>query len=275
MHCRDTTQRRRVVARAAVVVALVLAAIVPLSATTLVVLVSRRAIVIGADSMRTLAAGGTAAVCKIHSTNDVVFGFAGAVSSEQFDATSIAARELAGRGDLGQKARRIADALQAGLIEHFKTRRIDRTRRELVDGQRGRPVTGFIAALVGGKPQGFLVLVLAEPTPDGVTLSTRVEPLDTAGPDRAIFLSSQHQEVIERANKVIADRDRATGEELVAAAGDLVTLDLTLEAARPVADRKSGPPATVAVLDREGFRFADPGVCVPATGTAGRSPGAR
>jgi hypothetical protein len=88
-------------------------------------------------------------------------------------------------------------------------------------------------------------------------------------------LSSQHEEVIERANKVIADRARATGDELVAAAADLVTLDLTLEATRPVAERKSGPPATVAVLDRDGFRFVDAGVCVPAAGTAGRSPAAR
>jgi hypothetical protein len=63
--------------------------------------------------------------------------------------------------------------------------------------------------------------------------------------------------------------------ELVAAAGELVNLDLTLEAGRAVAERKSGPPATVAVLDREGFRFADAGVCAPAAGTAGRSPAAR
>ena len=271
----DTTQRLRMAARAAAAVVLVFAAIAPVSATTLVVLVSKRAIVIGADSMRTLAGGGTVPVCKIHSTDDVVFGFAGAVSSERFDAMSIAARELAGPGDLGQKARRIADALQTGLVEHFKVRRIERTRRELVEGQRGRPVTGFIAALVDGKPQGFLILVLAEPAPDGVTLTTKVDPLDTAGPDRAIFLSSQHQEVIERANRVMADRDRTTVAELVAAAGELVNLDLTLEAGRAVAERKSGPPATVAVLDREGFRFADAGVCAPAAGTAGRSPAAR
>ena len=174
-----------------------------------------------------------------------------------------------------QKARRIADALQAGLVEHFKTRRIDGTRRELVDGQRGRPVTGFIAALVDGKPQGFLVQVLAAPTADGVTLTTKVEALDTLGPDRAIFLSSQHQEVIERANRAMADRDRATVAELVAAAGELVNLDLTLEAARAVAERKSGPPVTVAVLDRDGFRFADPrGVRAGRRGT-GRSSAAR
>jgi hypothetical protein len=275
MRCRDTTQRLRSAAGAAIATALVFASIVPVSATTLVVLVSRRAIVIGADSMRTLAGGGTAAVCKIHSSGDIVFGFAGAVSSEQFDAASIAARELGGPGDLRQKARHIADALQAGLVEHFKTRRIERTRRELVEGQRGRPVTGFIAALVDGKPEGFLILVLAEPAPDGVTLTTRVDPLDTGGPDRAIFLSSQHQEVIERANMAMAHRERATLPELVTAAGELVNLDLALEAARGVSERKSGPPTTVAVLDHDGFRFADAGVCAPPAGTAGRSPAAR
>ena len=109
----------------------------------------------------------------------------------------------AGGGDLAQKARRIADSLQAGLVEHFRSRRIEGTRRELVEGHRGRPVTGFIAALVDGKPQGFLVLVLAEPTADGVTLTTKVDPLDTLGPDRAIFLSSQHPEVIARANRTM------------------------------------------------------------------------
>ena len=136
-------------------------------------LVSHRAIVIGADSMRTLAGGGTEAVCKIHDRGGVVYGFAGAVSADQFDAAAIAARELDGGGDLARKARRIADALQAGLVEHFRARRIEGTRRELIEGHRGRPVTGFIAALVDGKPQGFLVLVLAEPTAGGVTLTTR------------------------------------------------------------------------------------------------------
>jgi len=133
-------------------------------------------------------------------------------------------------------------------------------------------VTGFIAALVDGKPQGFLVLVLADPAPDGVTLTTKVDPLDTLGPNQAIFLSSQHQEVIDRANRTAADRDRATVPGLVAAAGELVRLDLSLEETRAVAERKSGPPATVAVLDRDGFRFADPGVCVAGTGPAPRSP---
>ena len=261
---RDAPPRLRAATRTYVATLLLIAAAPwPAAATTLVVLVSRRAIVIGADSMRTLAGGGTASVCKVHSAGDIVFGFAGAVSSEQFDATSIVARELASPGDLGQKALRIADALQAGLVEHFKTRRIERTRRELVEGQRGRPVTGFIASLVGGKPEGFLILVLAEPAPNGVTLSTRVDPLDTAGPDRAIFLSSQHQEVIDRANKAMTDRERASVSELVSAAGDLVNLDLRLEAARAAAERKSGPPVTVAVLDRDGFRFAEAGVCAP------------
>ena len=129
------------------------------------VLVSHRAIVVGADSMRTLAGGGTESVCKIHDCDGVVFAFAGAVSSERFDATTIAERELAGSGDLAQKARRIADALQAGLVEHFKTRRIERDPARAGRRAAGRPVTGFIAALVDGKPQGFLVQVLAAAEP--------------------------------------------------------------------------------------------------------------
>jgi len=235
----------------------------PTTATTLVVLVSKRAIVIGADSMRTLAAGGTEAVCKIHDRDGIVYGFAGAVSSDRFEAAAIARQELTGAGDLRQKATRIAEALQAGLVEHFKTRRIDRTRRELVEGQRGRPVTGFIAAVVDGKPQGFLILVLAAPSADGVTLTTKVEPLDTMGPDRAIFLSSQHEEVIERANRTMSGRANASAAELMAAAGELVNLDLALEAQRSPAQRKSGPPTAVAILDRDGFRLAVPGVCTP------------
>ena len=233
----------------------------PAQATTLIVLVSHRAIVIGADSMRTLVGGGTEAVCKIHDRGGVVYGFAGAVSADQFDAAAIAARELDGGGDLARKARRIADALQAGLVEHFRARRIEGTRRELIEGHRGRPVTGFIAALVDGKPQGFLVLVLAEPTAGGVTLTTQVDPLDTRGPDRAIFLSSQHPEVIARANRAMSGKASAALPELVTAAGDLVRLDLGLEEGRRAADRRSGPPASVAVLDEDGFRFAVPGVC--------------
>ena len=253
-------------ARLAMVAAALLTAVPATSAaTTLVVLVSRRAIVIGADSMRTLASGGTEAVCKVHARDGVVYGFAGAVSSERFDAATIAARELAGGGDLAQQARRIADALQAGLVEHFGTRHIARARRELVDGQRGRPVTGFIAALVDGKPQGFLILVLAEPAGDDVTLTTRVDPLDTIGPDRAIFLSAQHQEVIARANRALSGRDRASIAELLTAARDLVKLDFALEETRPAAQRRSGPPASIAVLDRDGLRFEDRGVC-PAIG---------
>ena len=262
MECRNRARRARAAARAAAGALLVLAGLAPpASATTLVVLVSRRAIVVGADSMRTLAGGGTQAVCKIHETGDVVFAFAGAVNSEHFDAATIAAGELARPGELGDKARRIAGALQAGLVEHFKSRRIDGTRRELVEGQRGRPVTGFIAALVDGKPQGFLVQVLAAPSANGVTLTTKVEPLDTLGPDRAIFLSSQHAQVIERANRTMSARAGASAAELVAAAGELVNLDLALEADRSPAQRKSGPPAAVAVLDRDGFRLAVAGVC--------------
>ena len=262
MHRRDGVRPLCFAARAGAVAMLLLAA-TPRSAlaTTLIVLVSQRAIVIGADSMRTLAAGGTEAVCKIHDRDGVVFGFAGAVSADQFDAAAIAARELGRGGDLAQKARRIADSLQTGLVEHFRSRRVEGTRRELIEGHRGRPVTGFIAALVDGKPQGFLVLVLAEPTADGVTLTTKVDPLDTLGPDRAIFLSSQHPDVIARASQTMSGKARAAVPELVAAAGDLVRLDLSLEEGRPAADRRSGPPASVAVLDQDGFRFAVPGVC--------------
>jgi hypothetical protein len=204
-------------------------------------------------------------VCKIHTRAGVVYGFAGAVSSDSFDAAAMAGRELAGSGDLAQKARRIADALQAGLLEHFGTRHIARARRELVEGQRGRPVTGFIAALVDGKPQGFLILVLADPAGDDVTLTTRVEPLDTLGPARAIFLSAQHEEVIQRANRAMSGQDRAPIPELVAAARDLVQLDFALEETRPAGQRRSGPPASIAVLDRDGLRFEERGIC-PATG---------
>ena len=255
----DTARRFSAATLAGVCAFLALALVAtPAAATTLIVLVSDRAIVIAADSLRTLAGGGTEAVCKIHDRDGVAYGFAGAVSAEGFDATAIARRELAGSGDLAQKSRRIADALQAGLVEHFRSRRIEGTRRELLEGQRGRPVTGFVAALVDGRPQGFLILVLAEPATDGLTLSTRVEPLDTRGPDRAIFLSSQHQQVIEQADASMSGEARVTVPELIAAATTLVERDLALEQGLPVARRRSGPPVTVAVLDREGFRRAVP-----------------
>ncbi len=251
----------RLRARFCPAICVVVALASPASATTLVVLVGDRGFVIAADSLRTLAGGGTRSVCKIHDAGGVVYGFAGAVSSDRFDATAIATRELAGSGDLAQKARRIADALQAGLVEHFRLQRIDGTRRELIDAQRGRPVTGFVASLVDGRPQGFLVLVLAAPSTDGVTLTTRVDPLDTKGLDRAIFLSSQHPEVIEEANRSVSGREHASMPALVEAATRLVDLDLQLESGRSIAQRKSGPPVTVAVLDRDGFRLAVPGVC--------------
>lgn len=133
-------------------------------------------------------------------------------------------------------------------------------------------MTGFIAAVVDGAPQGFLVLVLAAPTADAVTLTTKVEPLNTLGPDRAIFLSSQHQDVIARANETTTGRTRASAAELATAARELVTLDLSLEAARPIAQRKSGPPTAVAVLDRDGFRFTDAGVCAAVDGHRQRTP---
>ena len=264
MRRHDTARRFGAAPLAGVFAALALAVpATPAAATTLIVLVSDRAIVIAADSLRTLAGGGSEAVCKIHDRDGVAYGFAGAVSAEGFDATAIAGRELAGRGDLRQKARRIADALQAGLVEHFRTRRIEGTRRELLEGHRGRPVTGFVAALVDGRPQGFLILVLADPATDGITLSTRVDALDTSGPDRAIFLSSQHQEVIEQAGASMSGQARVTVPELIVAATTLVERDIELEQGLGVARRRSGPPVAVAVLDREGFRRAVPGVCAP------------
>jgi hypothetical protein len=262
--CPHDTARRLGAAQLAVVCAAlaIVATATPAAATTLIVLVSDRAIVIAADSLRTLAGGGAEAVCKIHDRDGVAYGFAGAVSAEGFDATAIAGRELAGPGDLARKARRIADALQAGLVEHFRARPIGGTRRELLEGHRGRPVTGFIAALVDGRPQGFLILVLADPAGDGVTLTTRVDPLDTRGPDRAIFLSSQHQEVIEQAGAAsMSGQSRVTVPELIVSATTLVERDLELEQGRAPARRRSGPPVTVAVLEREGFRRPVPGVC--------------
>jgi hypothetical protein len=261
--------RRRVVLVALVALAAVCSSVVaatPVGATTLVVLVSDRAIVIGADSMRTLAAGGTEAVCKIQYRDDVVSGFAGAVASERFEAAAIAAQELAGGGTLAQKARRIADALQAGLVRHFGSRQVDAMRRELLARHRGRPVIGFIASVVDGRPHGFLVMVLAEEATGGVTLTTRVEPLDTAGPDRAIFLSTQNPDVIEQANGALRSA-RAPVADLVVAAQRLVDLDLQLEGQRAVEQRRSGPPVAVAVLDRNGFRLAVPGVCRLAAST--------
>jgi hypothetical protein len=144
--------------------ALVLAILArPVSATTLVVLVSHRTIVIGADSMRTLASGGRESVCKIRQSNGVVYAFAGAVGSEAFDAAAIAATQIEGAGTLAEKAHRTAGALQAGLVEHFKSRPVDSSRRELLERHRGRPVTGFVAAMVDGKPEVWVVLVQAEP----------------------------------------------------------------------------------------------------------------
>lgn len=261
MRCSDLFRRRLAVVALAGTCSFVLAP-PPVQATTLVVLVSDRAIVIGADSMRTLAVGGSEAVCKIQYRGDVIYGFAGAVGSEQFEATAIAAQELSGGGTLAQKARRIADAVQAGLVRHFGSRRVEAMRRELLEWHRGRPVTGFIASLVDGRPQGFLVMVLAEGATGGVTLTTRVEPLDTAGPDRAIFLSTQHPDVIEQANGGLKT-GRAAVADLIVAAERLVDLDLRLEGQRSVGQRKSGPPVVVAVLDRDGFRLAVPGVCGP------------
>ena len=236
-------------------------------ATTLVVLVAGRAVVVGADSMRTLASGGRETVCKINHRDGVVFGFAGAVNAERFDAATVAAAEIARGGTLAEQAARTAEALQAGLVAHFRHRDVDRTRRELVDAHRGRPVTGFVAGLVKGRPEVWLVMVRAEPAPDGVTLTTQVDRLDTSQPDRAVFVSPQHPDVIARARERLGDRRRASVEELVAAAAELVAMDIALDEQRAPQARKSGPPTAVAVLDGDGFRLVMPGECT-ATGPA-------
>jgi hypothetical protein len=106
---------------------------------------------------------------------------------------------------------------------------------------------------------------LADPSGNDVTLTTKVEPLDTLGPDRAIFLSAQHQDVIQRANQAMSGQARASIPTLVTAARDLVKLDFALEQERPAAQRRSGPPASIAVLDRDGLHFEERGVC-PAGG---------
>jgi hypothetical protein len=229
-------------------------------ATTLVLLVGRGAIVVGADSMRTLAAGGRESVCKIHRQGGVVFGFAGAVSSERFDAAAIAAQQLAAGGTLPDQASRVAAAVQEALARDFKGTNAAVAQRELIDVHRGRPVTGFLATLTDGKPEVLLVLVEAAPAREGVTLTTRIERIDTEARDRAVFLSPQHQAVIDRAQKTVGRR-RVAVKELVAAAEDLVQADLALEAQRPIEQRKSGPPITIAVLDGAGFRLETPGVC--------------
>jgi hypothetical protein len=239
----------------------------PAGATTLVVLVTRRAVVVGADSMRTLASGGRETVCKINHRDGVVFGFAGAVNAERFDAATVAAAEIARGGTLAEQAARTAEALQAGLVAHFTHREVDRTRRELVEAHRGRPVTGFVAGLVKGRPEVWLVMVRAEPAPDGVTLTTQVDRLDTTQPDRAVFVSPQHPDVIARARERLGDRRRASVAELVGAAAELVAMDIALDEQRAPQARKSGPPTAVAVLDGDGFRLEMPGEC-PAIGRA-------
>jgi hypothetical protein len=239
----------------------------PAQATTLVVLVTGRAVVVGADSMRTLASGGRETVCKINHRDGVVFGFAGAVNAERFDAATVAAAEIARGGTLAEQASRTAEALQAGLAAHFKGRDIDRTRRELVEAHRGRPVTGFVAGLVEGRPQVWLVMVRAEPAPDGVTLKTHVDQLDTRRRDRAVFVSPQHEDVIARARERLGHRPRVSVDDLVGAAAELVAMDVALDEQRAPTARKSGPPTAVAVLDDSGFRLVMPGECAAALQT--------
>jgi hypothetical protein len=235
--------------------------VVPVQATTLVVLVTGRAVIVGADSMRTLASGGRETVCKINHRDGVVFGFAGAVNAERFDAATVAAAEIARGGTLAELASRTAEALQAGLVAHFKDRDVVRTRRELVEAHRGRPVTGFVAGVVKGRPHVWLVMVRAEPAPDGVTLTTHVDQLDTKRPDRAVFVSPQHQDVIVHARERLGHKPRASVDDLVGAAAELVAMDVALDEQRAPKSRKSGPPTTVAVLDADGFRLVMPGEC--------------
>jgi hypothetical protein len=233
----------------------------PAPATTLVLLVGDRAIVVAGDSMRTLANGSRESVCKIHHAGGAVFGLAGAVSAERFDGATIAAREIAAGGTLAEQAGRIAAALQESLAVIYKGTNAVVAQRELVAAHRGRPVTGFLAGLVDGKPQAWLVVVEAAPAPDGVTLTTRVEPVETGRRDRAVFLSPQHPEVIARADRLVGSRRRVPVAELVGAAEELMGVDLALEAKRPDAERRSGPPISIAVLDQAGFRFQTPGPC--------------
>jgi hypothetical protein len=246
---------------ACVATAIALATATPADATTLIVLVNGRSVVVAADSMRTLANGGRESVCKIHYRDGVVFGFAGAVSTERFDASTVAADEIARGGTLAQQASRTADALQAALVAHFKGRDVNRTRQELVEAHRGRPVTGFLAALVKGRPHVWMVVLRAEPAADGVTLTTDIEQISTRQLDRAVFISSQHPDVIARARERLGHVRRASVKALVDAASELVALDIALDAQRATNARKSGPPIAVATVDRDGLLFVTPGVC--------------
>jgi hypothetical protein len=238
----------------------VVAGCAPAGATTLVVLVTSRAVVVGADSMRTLASGGRETVCKINYRDGVVFAFAGAVNAERFDAATVAAEAIGRGGTLAERASRTADALQAGLVTHFHDRDVNRTRRELFEAHRGRPLTGFLAAVVEGRPQVWVVMVRAEPAPDGVTLTTHVDRLDTTRVDRAVFISPQHQDVIARARER-GRRRRASTEDLVDVAAELIAMDVALDERRSPTARKSGPPVAIAVVDGRGLRYAMPGVC--------------
>jgi hypothetical protein len=122
-------------------------------------------------------------------------------------------------------------------------------------------VTGFLAALVKGRPHVWMVVIHAEPAADGVTLTTHIEQLSTRQPDRAVFISSQHPDVIARARERLGKVRRASVHELVDAATELVTLDIALDAQRSAGARKSGPPIALATLDRDGLRFVTPGLC--------------
>jgi hypothetical protein len=67
--------------------------------------------------------------------------------------------------------------------------------------------------------------------------------------------------VIARANQTMVRHGRVSADELIAEAMVLVGLDLELEEKRPGNQRRSGPPIAVAVLERDGLRYATPGAC--------------
>lgn len=96
---------------------------------------------------------------------------------------------------------------------------------------------------------------------DGVMLTTHIEQLSTRQLDRAVFISSQHPDVIARARERLGKVRRASVNELVDAASELVALDIALGAQRATRARQSGPPIAMATLDRDGLRFVTPGAC--------------
>ena len=192
------------------------------AATTLIVLVSDRAIVIGADSMRTWPGRNRSGLQDSRPGRRRLW----LRRRRQRDQSTRRPSPPASSAVAATSRRRHAASLTRSRLAWSKTSdRADRgTRRELIDG------TGAAGHRVhcragGRKPQGFLVLVLAEPAADGVTLTTKVDPLDTPGPERAIpELAALGRD---RPRQSSDERKaRAAMRELVSAAGDLVRLDL-------------------------------------------------